>query len=376
MLFGDDYLPLVFPYGLSPSSSNIDEEIKKIQLAESLGADMVKDNTIGRKEWEKLFERVSEETNLCVGASATITAANMASDRTGECSNPTEDEYYQAFERLAEVCDAIEVFPTITEESIYLLEKSNRLNKTSVSRAGAIITRYMTRIPGKISENPFYSNFEWFLNFAKKKDITLILGNGYRAGCLADSMDDVQLYETGVMKEFSKKATDRGVKVIAGIFGHVDPSKKDKIENIRSQIDVPIGGLGPLVTDISLGYDHINAAIGIALLREYIDWVSLITPAEHIGLPNVNDVYDGMAAINTARHILDLMNGSTEAYKKDSMMAKSRTTLDWQGVVRSSINPYLNRLREVEKRTEKSFCDLCGEWCPLYNQIKNQVEKG
>jgi phosphomethylpyrimidine synthase len=238
MVIGGERLPVVFPYGLGPSHSTIEEELHKINIAKNFKADMVKDNTIGRKEWYELIKRVRDHTDLCVGASATITAANIAYSREEKYRiNPVEEDFYEAFERLSEYCDAIEVFPTITLESLEMIKRSNRTMKGSISRAGDIITRYMSR---ERRENPFYQDFDWFLDKAKRKEITLILGNGFRAGCLEDSLDDMQMYEVQLMSYFSNKALERGVGVIAGVFGHVKYNPT-LLRKIRENLDIPIG---------------------------------------------------------------------------------------------------------------------------------------
>lgn len=369
VLVGGSYLPVVFPYGLSPTHSNIDIELKKIEIAETMGADMVKDNTIGRIEWEKLIYKVSKSTNLCVGASATIVAANIASSRKNMCyETPTKEDFYHAFEILTKYCDAIEVFPSITNDIIDKLYKSDRIFKHSVSRAGNIIIDYMKT---RNEKNPFFSDWGWFVDYAKDEEITLILGNGLRAGCIKDSLDYLQMYEVKLFREFSRIAIDSGVGVIAGVIGHTDPTKTEILEKIRRNLDVPIGGLGPLITDTAIGYDHINAAIGIVVLRKYIDWVSLITPAEHIGLPSLEDVYQGMVAVNLARHIANIIGGDREAHERDRLISEKRANLNWKGMIELSIDPYLQRLN----RKEGSPCSLCGRWCPIYHKIsyKNGV---
>lgn len=369
-IFGDEYLPVVFPYGLGPTTSTVDEELNKINIAEKFNADMVKDNTIGRKEWLELIRRVREKTDLCVAGSATITAANMVFCREDQPrANPTEQDFYKAFETLSQYCDAIEVFPTITLEGIEKINHSDRLMKNSISRAGDIISRYMHE---EKKENPFFSDFDWFLDESKKNDVTLILGNGYRPGCLHDSLDVLQMYEIDLMRQFADKAVKKGVGIVAGIYGH---TKYDlnTLKAIRETIEIPIGGLGPLLTDIGIGYDHLNAAIGTVMLREYIDWVSLITPAEHTSLPSLRDCQDGMTAINLARHILDLMKG--KGYERDLKLSEARGKLDWESMREQSINPYSVKWEEIGVR-QKSPCTLCGAWCPLLYKNNSEKNKG
>ena len=366
-IIGDDYLAVVAPYGLSPTHSSIEEELYKIDIAETFKADMVKDNTIGRREWFELIKRVRDHTDLCVGASVTITAANIAYSRNEKHrENPKEGDFYKAFEILSEYCDSIEVFPTVTLESLEMVNRSQRIMKNSVSRAGNIITRYINLVN---KENPFYQNFDWFLDEAAKNKITLILGNGFRAGCLEDSLDDMQMYEIRLMKKFSDRAHEKGVDVIAGVYGHVKYDK-NKLESIRKVLDIPTGGLCPLLTDVGCGYDHINAAIGIFLLRDYIDWVSLITPTEHIGLPTLKDYQEGMATISLARHILDLTRNK-KGFENDKNISKARNNLDWESMKKYSINQYNPRWDGIELKLGHN-CSLCGPYCPL---IKNENEE-
>ena len=257
-LCGGEELVVVFPYGLSPLASSVEEELQKVRLAEKLGVDMVKDNSVGRREWYELLSRVSREIDLPIGASAMLAAANLAVDSGSRPAGVIERLFYQGFEKLAEICDAIEVFPTITQESLKVLAGSKRVNKIVISRAGSIIVNFLQRTGGI---NPYFRDFDWFLDQAKEKNITLIIGNGFRASCLADSFDEVQLLELQIAREFASRAVARGVSIIVGVFGHIDPSQTDAFKRAREEIPVPIGGLGPLATDIALGYDHINLSL-------------------------------------------------------------------------------------------------------------------
>lgn len=360
-LCGGEDLVVVFPYGLSPLASSIEEELQKVRLAEKLGVDMVKDNSVGRREWYELLKRVSQEVNLPIGASATLAAANLSVDSGGTPAEVTEPMFYQGFEMLADVCDAVEVFPTITPESLRVLDDSKRVSKLVISRAGNIIAHYLQRSG---SRNPYFENFDWFLDQARERGITLIVGNGFRASCLADSFDEVQLLELQIAKEFAERAVAKGVSIIVGVLGHIDPSQTSVLERIRQEISVPVGGLGPLATDIALGYDHINAAISIVLFRQYLDWVSVITPAEHIGMPSLNDDADGITAFNIARHILALRSGKER--ERDLRMAQARAKKFWcAGTPGLSLNPYALAIARVIHEKWPNGCTLCGDWCPF-----------
>jgi phosphomethylpyrimidine synthase len=370
-LCGGRELVAVFPYGLSPLASSNEEELKKVRLAERLGVDMIKDNSVGRKEWFRLLKSVSEEINLPLGASATLAAGNLAIEAGKRPTDITKELLFRGFEKLTEVCDAIEVFPTITKKSLKILLESQRVIKTVISRAGNIIAHY---IQTSGCENPFYTDFDWFLDQAKEKEITLIFGNGLRAACLADAFDEVQMYEIELVKELAQKAVDKNVRVIAGIFGHIDPSKTEFFKKVREEIPIPIGGLGPLSTDIALGYDHINAAISLVMFREYFDWVSIITPAEHIGMPSFSDASDGITAFNIARHILDLKEGRNQ--EKDLRMAKARMNKLWcAGMPEIALNPYSPAIARVAKEKWPDGCTLCGDWCPFVTKRKKEGNK-
>ena len=365
-LCGGEKLVVVFPYGLSPLASSIDEELKKVRLAERLGVEMVKDNSVGRKEWFRLLQTVADEIDLPISASATLAAANLAVDAGKKPTDVSERLFFNGFEKLAEVCDAIEIFPTITRESLRILAESQRVNKLVISRAGNIVANYVGRTG---QESPFYTDFDWFLDQAKEKEITLILGNGLRAACLADCFDETMMFEIKLVKEFAERAVAKGVRMIAGVFGHIDPSKTEFFETIRREIPIPIGGLGPLSTDVALGYDHINAAISIVMFRQYIDWVSIITPAEHIGMPNLSDAADGITAFNIARHILDLKVGKDK--ERDLQMAKARMHKFWcAGMPEIALNPYSSAVARVAKKKWPDGCTLCGDWCPFVTKSK------
>lgn len=365
-LCGGEDLVVVFPYGLSPLASNPEEELGKVRLAEKLGVDMVKDNSVGRKEWFSLLRMVSQEVDLPIGASATLAAANLVVETGHRPVDVTESDFYRGFEKLAEVCDAIEVFPTITRQSLALLAKSQRVNNGVISRAGNIIANFLQKTG---DENPFFGNFDWFLDQAKEQDITLILGNGLRASCIADSFDEAQLLEVQIAQEFTQRAITKGVSIIVGVFGHIDPSQTAALAEIRKQIPAPLGGLGPLATDIAIGYDHINAAISIVLFREYLDWVSVVTPAEHIGMPNIHDGADGITALNIARHILALRSGKGQ--QKDLRMAQARATKLWcAGMPEFSLNPYSLAIARISQEKGPDGCTLCGDWCPFVTQTE------
>lgn len=360
-LCGGQELVVVFPYGLSPFASSIEEEQKKVRLAENLGVNMVKDNSVGRREWFKLLQLVSEETRLPIGASATLAAANLAVEKGKQPIDVTEELFFKGFETLSKVCDAIEIFPTITQDSLAILGKSQRVIKTIISRAGNIVAQYMQNSG---YENPFIKDFDWFLDQAKAEEITLIFGNGLRAACLADAFDEAQMYEVGLIKKLAQKTIDRNVRAIAGIFGHTDPAKINVFEQIREEIPIPIGGLGPLATDVALGYDHINAAITLVMFRKYLDWVSIITPSEHIGMPTVVDVADGITAFNIAKHVLSLQKGEDRA--RDLKMAKARMTKLWcAGMPEIALNPYAPLIARITQNKLPDGCTLCGDWCPL-----------
>jgi phosphomethylpyrimidine synthase len=216
-------------------------------------------------------------------------------------------------------------------------------------------------------ENPLYERFDEILEMAKKYDVCLSLGDGLRPGCLADATDKAQIEELKTLGELAKRAHDKGVQVMIEGPGHVPMNQiKENMELEKKYChDAPFYVLGPLVTDISPGYDHLTGAIGGAIAAmNGADFLCYLTPKEHLGLPDLNDVIDGVIASKIAAHAADIARGIKNARDIDDDMAKARSNLDWEKMYALALNP--EKARELRKSTHadsKDVCTMCGDFC-------------
>ncbi|MCL5025602.1 MAG: phosphomethylpyrimidine synthase ThiC, partial [Chloroflexi bacterium] len=261
--------------------------------------------------------------------------------------------------------DFVTVHCGITNESITRLRREGRVTDI-VSRGGAFLTGWMLH-NGK--ENPLYEQYDRLLGIAREYDVTLSLGDGMRPGCLADATDRAQLQELLVLGELVERAWAGGVQVMVEGPGHVP---LDQIAaNIQLQKRVchgaPFYVLGPLVTDIGAGYDHITAAIGGAVAAmSGADYLCYVTPAEHLGLPTAEDVRDGVIATRLAGHAADVVKGVKGARERDLAMSKARKALDWRAQVELALDPVKARRYHDERHVATDEgCSMCGAYCAM-----------
>jgi phosphomethylpyrimidine synthase len=235
-----------------------------------------------------------------------------------------------------------------------------------VSRGGSFLIEWMIYTG---QENPLYEQFDRLLEIAKKYDVTLSLGDGLRPGCLADATDRPQVEETIILGELTEKAWAEGVQVMIEGPGHVplDQIEANVLLEKRLCKGAPFYVLGPLVTDITPGYDHIACAIGGATAgRAGADFLCYVTPSEHLKLPSVEDVKEGVIATRIAAHAADIARGSQKAFQMDLEMSKARKAFDWEKQIELSIDPVKAKLyHEGGKSTEKDRCTMCGEFCAI-----------
>ncbi|HEX9919927.1 MAG TPA: phosphomethylpyrimidine synthase ThiC, partial [Candidatus Methylomirabilis sp.] len=253
----------------------------------------------------------------------------------------------------------------VTLETINRLKVQGRVTDI-VSRGGAFLNCWMVR---NNRENPLYLNYDRLLRIASEHDVTLSLGDGLRPGCLADATDRAQIQELIILGELVDRAWAAGVQVMVEGPGHVP---LDQIEaNIKLQKRLcrgaPFYVLGPLVTDIAPGYDHITAAIGGALAAAAgADYICYVTPSEHLGLPTVEEVREGVIAARIAGHAADLVKGIPGAWAWDQEMAKERKALHWERQIELSIDPEkAGRYRKERRSSGEDTCTMCGEFCAM-----------
>ncbi len=244
-----------------------------------------------------------------------------------------------------------------------------------VSRGGSLLYAWM-ELNNK--ENPFYEGFDKLLDICEKYDVTLSLGDACRPGCIEDSTDASQIEELIALGELTKRAWERNVQVIIEGPGHMTLDEIEINMKIEKKLchGAPFYVLGPIVTDIAPGYDHITSAIGGAIAATHgADFLCYVTPAEHLRLPNLDDMKEGIIASKIAAHAADLAKGVKGARDWDNAMAKARRDLDWERMFELSIDEEkARRYREESKAKSKDSCTMCGKMCAVRNM--NRVTEG
>ncbi len=252
----------------------------------------------------------------------------------------------------------------LTSKAIGRLRSQGRVADV-VSRGGAFHLAWMLH---NQKENPLFSQYDRLLDIARRYDITLSLGDGLRPGSILDATDRPQIEELLTLGELVQRAWEQDVQVIVEGPGHVP---LDQIEmNIKLQKRVcheaPFYVLGPLVTDIAPGYDHITAAIGGAIAAAAgADFLCTVTPSEHLGLPSLDDVHEGLIASKIAAHAADIVKGVPGALERDLKLSQARKRLDWEEQKKLAIDPQrFEKIRELRK-TKSGACSMCGEFCAM-----------
>jgi len=351
--------------GTSKDKISFDEEIEKLDVLVKYGADAVMDLSTGGpiKDLRRLLLGKSP---IAVGTVPIYEAAIFAAGAYGTISKMTVDDLFAVIEGHAEEgVDFVTVHSGLTRKAVERLREEGRVLDI-VSRGGSFLLEWMIY---NDKENPLYEYYDRLLEIAKRYDLTLSLGDGLRPGCLEDATDRSQLEELLTIGELRDRALDSGVQVIVEGPGHVPLNQVELNIKIQKEIckGAPFYVLGPLVTDIAMGYDHIAAAIGGAIAGAAgADFLCYVTPAEHIRLPNIEDVKEGLIASKIAAHAADIAKGVPGAIELDRKMARCRKNLDWNGQIQLSFNPEMVReWRSQIPPTEQDVCSMCGEFCAI-----------
>ena len=348
--------------GLSPEASSIDKEMKKMEVAVGAGADAVMDLSTGSR-LEKLRHKVLDACPVPLG---TVPIYELACMPRKKFLSLKENDFVDVVRKQAEEgVDFFTIHSGITLDSLEVILKKPRIMNI-VSRGGALIASWM-RAKGR--ENPFYSQFDEILEVLKQYDITLSLGDSLRPGSILDATDRLQVQELILLGELQKKALKKGVQVMIEGPGHVP---LDQIEaNVKLQKSVcqgaPFYVLGPLVTDSAPGYDHIVSAIGGAIAASHgADFLCYVTPAEHLSLPDLEDVKNGVIASKIAAHAADIVKGLPSAIKRDRDISKARSERDWEKQFKLSLDKELPRkMREKSRPDMGDVCTMCSEYCSI-----------
>jgi phosphomethylpyrimidine synthase len=352
--------------GSSPTTSGVEEEEEKLALAERWGADTVMDLSTGKR---------IDETREAIIASATVPIGTVP--------------IYQALERVDRIEDlsAAVLLETIEHQArqgvdymtihagvlLAHLPLCRRRVTGIVSRGGGILARWMVEHE---RENPLYEAFDEVLAICAEHDVTISLGDGLRPGSIADACDAAQFAELRTLGKLTERAWERGVQVMVEGPGHVPLDQLER--NVRKQQrlchEAPFYTLGPLVTDIAPGYDHITSAIGAAVVGWHgTSMLCYVTPKEHLGLPDAEDVKQGLIAYRIAAHAADLARGSRRAAAWDRELSEARFSFDWNRQFELSLDPETARRMHDETLADDyfktaEFCSMCGpKYCPMHN---------
>lgn len=353
--------------GISANFPDTAKELEKLHIAVRAGADAVMDLSTGRLEdITRTRLAVLEESTVPVGTVPIYEVAVEALETKGAVIEFAPDDLFQVIRKQAdEGVDFMTVHCGITLSSIERLKNEGR-TAGIVSRGGAFLAAWMVH-HGR--ENPLYEQYDRLLDIARDYDVTLSLGDGLRPGCLADATDRAQIAELLVLGELVERAWDAGVQVIVEGPGHVPLNQIETSVILQKRIchGAPFYVLGPLVTDVAPGYDHITAAIGGAIAASAgADFLCYVTPSEHLGLPDAEDVKNGVIAARIAAHAADLVKGVKGAWHWDSDMARARKELDWDRQIGLSIDPDKAAVYRRERNPETvDTCTMCGKYCAL-----------
>ena len=351
--------------GTSKDRISIEEEMEKLDVLVRYGADAVMDLSTGGpiKELRAMMLRKSP---VAVGTVPIYEAAVRAAEGKGAIARMTADDLFRVIEDHASSgVDFITVHCGLTMKAVERLKNEGRILDI-VSRGGSLLLEWMVY---NEKDNPLYGQYDRLLEIARQYDMTLSLGDGMRPGCLADATDRTQIEELLTLGELRDLAVEKGVQVIIEGPGHVPLNQVELNVKIEKEIckGAPFYVLGPLVTDIGMGYDHITAAIGGAVAGAAgADFLCYVTPSEHIRLPTIDDVKEGVIVSRLAAHAADIAKGIKGAMEADVKMARCRKALDWNGQIALSLNPHKVREWRAEvPPTESDVCSMCGEFCAI-----------
>jgi phosphomethylpyrimidine synthase len=348
--------------GTSSECCDLKLEIEKLKVAIEAGADSVMDLSTGG-DLQHIRKEILDQSTVMVGAVPIYSLATSLLKNNRDAADFDKDELFETIENeCSKGIDYITVHCGITLETIKNYAPSKRLCGV-VSRGGSILIRWMTK---NNKENPLYEYFDDLLKIAYKYDVTLSLGDGLRPGSIFDAGDYLQYNELLKLSLLAKRAYEKNVQVMIEGPGHVPINEIAEQVKIEKKVcdGAPFYVLGPLPTDIALGFDHIAAAIGSAIAAsEGADFLCYVTPAEHIGLPDINDVYEGVIASKIAAHIGDLAKGNAQAKNKDMLMSKNRASLNWKEMFELAIDK--KKVIKKFKENPLSTCSMCGKLCAI-----------
>ena len=351
--------------GTSSTYPDIDPEILKLEEAVRCGADAVMDLSTG-SNIDVSRKTIIEHSPIMVGTVPLYQATVRAIREHGAVVDMTEEDILETIEKQArDGADFMTLHCGVTRSAIERMRRQGRIMDI-VSRGGSFIAGWMLH---NERENPLYERYDEILDICEKYDVTLSLGDGMRPGCTADATDRGQLTELITLGELVDRAWRRGVQVMVEGPGHVPYDQIAANMTLEKRIcrNAPFYVLGPLVTDVAPGYDHITAAIGGTLAAvSGADFLCYVTPAEHLALPTIEDVHTGVITSRIAAHAADLVRNVPGARDWDRKMAEARKVLDWDAQMELAIDPDLARAkRGARNKAGEEACSMCGDYCAV-----------
>ena len=355
--------------GISRDCKDYNIEMKKVMRAVELGAESIMDLS-SHGDTQPFRRKLCSECPAMIG---TVPVYDSVIHYQRDLNTLTAQDFLDVIRMHAEDgVDFVTLHCGITRKTIEQIKNGTR-EMNIVSRGGSLVFAWMT-MTGE--ENPFYEYFDEIVEICREHDVTISLGDACRPGCLADATDNCQIEELIRLGELTDRAWARDVQVLIEGPGHVPMDQIEANMKIQETLckGAPFYVLGPLVTDIAPGYDHITAAIGGAIAAwSGAAFLCYVTPAEHLALPNVDDVHDGIIASKIAAHAADIAKGIPGARDQDDRMAKARRTLDWDAQWLEALDPETAKAIRESRMPEEDHsdtCSMCGKFCAVRSMNK------
>jgi len=351
--------------GTSPSHCDLKEELVKLDTAVAAGADAVMDLSTGGN-LDRILETILKHSPVMVGTVPIYKVVSKLFAENKAAVEMTADDLMAEIEMQAAAgVDFITVHCGITRQSLSVLKSCDRI-MGMVSRGGTFLAEW---IVAHKEENPLYAQYDRLLEICREHDVTLSLGDGLRPGAIHDAEDRAQISEMLILGDLARRARNAGVQVMIEGPGHVPLGRIAGDVQLQKRLcdNAPYYVLGPLPTDIAPGYDHLVGAVGGAIAAASgADFLCYLTPAEHLHLPTIQDVHDGVMATRIAAHIGDLEKRLPGAENWDRTMSLARRKFDWETMFRQAIDPELARKRRMlTEDHHRDVCTMCGDLCAI-----------
>ena len=357
--------------GISKDCPNVDVELEKVQIAIDMKAEGIMDlSSFGKTE-----EFRKKLINMSTAMVGTVPIYDAVGFYDKELKDITEKEFLDVVRKHGEDgVDFVTIHAGLNRETAKIFKKNKRVTNI-VSRGGSLIYAWMEL---NDKENPFYEHYDELLEICQKYDMTISLGDALRPGSIADATDAAQIAELMVLGELTKRAWEKNVQIIIEGPGHMRLNEIEANVLLEKKLchGAPFYVLGPIVTDVAPGYDHITSAIGGAVAASHgVDFLCFVTPAEHLRLPTLEDMKEGIVASKIAAHAGDLAKGVQGAEQWDLKMSKARQKLDWEEMFNLSLDQEKARRYRKESTPEhEDSCTMCGKMCSMRNM--NRIMEG